>query len=697
MKPSILSEKSFFNLQLSSSLVFTSLLALILTAFFTYNQWNSYLEQSQAFRKSFSDAQLSLLNEAVTQEKSYIESLIDKVQFGIQQQQAILERLRQLRIGPKKNGYFFVLKLNNINGGEDFARHLLLPIDPAQEGKPMSSDYTDSQGNFYREDYLHQLKERGKAKVRYWYDKPDSDFASQKISVFYWIKPVNWVIGAGLYLDDLESVIHTQEQQLRNAFFAQAATAFLMTLLFLILATTANLYLQSKLKTRFAALKSQLTESQRQLEDFNQNLEKEVEEKTRALENLYQRDPLTGLFNRSKLLSDLQKFASEENRTPNGFILIDIDGFKEFNDLFGNEMGDRLLVCLAKNLQTHIPDTHEVYRVGGDEFLVWVNALPDETEHRLLELHHGLTQNLQDNDLQSILFNITIVATEDGLQPLSTLEMTMRHAKNKKKDVLLYSPLHDQHEHYMHNLSTTQLLKRAITEDRVVPVFQPLLNLKTGEIDKYECLIRIADGDQLMSPAEFLEVAKKSKLYAQMTSIMLQKSFAQFADNTVRFSINLSYEDIVGEEIPKTLERLLTPDIAPRVTFEILETEGIENYEQVSAFIHKVKALGCHIAIDDYGTGYSNLEHLLKLQIDILKIDGSLIESLPQAHALAIVQSIVFFAQQLNITTVAEFVSSADIYEWVNKLGIDYAQGYYVGRPLSTLQTVQRNTAHANN
>jgi diguanylate cyclase (GGDEF)-like protein len=681
MKPSILSEKSFFNLQLSSSLVFTSLLALVLTAFFTYNQWNSYLEQSQAFRKTFSDVQFSLLNEAVTQEKNYIDSLIDKRQFDLQQQH-VLERLRQLRIGPNKNGYFFVLKLNNINGGEDFARHLLLPIDPSQEGKPMSSDYTDTQGNFYREDYLHQLKERGKAKARYWYDKPGSDFASQKISVFYWIKPVNWVIGAGLYLDDVESVIHEQERQLRNAFFMQAGTAFLMTLLFLIIAASINLYLQGKLKTRFAALKSQLTESQRQLEDFNQNLEKEVEEKTRALENLYQRDPLTGLFNRSKLLSDLEKSAY----TKKAFILIDIDGFKEFNDLFGNEMGDRLLVCLAKNLQTHIPDTHEVYRVGGDEFLVWVNALPDETEHRLMELHHGLTENLQDNDLQSILFSITIVAAEESSQPLSTLEMTMRHAKNKKKDVLLYSPLHDQHEHYMHNLSTTQLLKRAIAEDRITPVFQPLLNLKTGQIDKYECLIRIADGDQLMSPAEFLEVAKKSKLYAQMTSIMLQKSFAQFAENTAQFSINLSYEDIVGEEIPKTLERLLTPDIAPRVTFEILETEGIENYEQVSAFIHKIKALGCHIAIDDYGTGYSNLEHLLKLQIDILKIDGSLIESLPQAHALAIVQSIVFFAQQLNITTVAEFVSSADIYEWVNKLGIDYAQGYYVGRPLSTLQ-----------
>lgn len=682
MKPSILSEKSFFNLQLSSSLVFTSLLAVVLTAFFIYNQWNSYLNQSQAFRKTFSDVQFSLLNEAVTQEKNYIDSLIDKRQFDLQQQH-VLERLRQLRIGPNKNGYFFVLKLNNINGGEDFARHLLLPIDPVQEGKPMSSDYTDIQGNFYREDYLHQLKERGKAKVRYWYDKPDSDFASQKISVLYWIKPVNWVIGAGLYLDDLESVIHKQEQQLRNAFFMQAGTAFLMTLLFLIIAASINLYLQGKLKTRFAALKSQLTESQRQLEDFNQNLEKEVEEKTRALENLYQRDPLTGLFNRSKLLSDLEKSAY----TKKAFILIDIDGFKEFNDLFGNEMGDRLLVCLAKNLQTHIPDTHEVYRVGGDGFLVWVNALPDETEHRLMELHHRLTENLQDNDLQSILFSITIVAAEESSQPLSTLEMTMRHAKNKKKDVLLYSPLHDQHEHYIHNLSTTQLLKRAIAEDRITPVFQPLLNLKTGQIDKYECLIRIADGDQLMSPAEFLEVAKKSKLYAQMTGIMLQKSFAQFAENTTQFSINLSYEDIVGEEIPKTLERLLTPDIAPRVIFEILETEGIENYEQVSAFIHKVKALGCHIAIDDYGTGYSNLEHLLKLQIDILKIDGSLIESLPQAHALAIVQSIVFFAQQLNITTVAEFVSSADIYEWVNKLGIDYAQGYYVGRPLSTLQT----------
>lgn len=690
IKPNHTSERAFFNLQLSSALAFIFGLALLLTVFFIYQQWHAYQQQAQAFRAQFTATQFAQLNDEIKRETRLIQALIDKGQFDETQQTQVLNRLRETRIGPEQIGYFFVLKLNYIDGGADFARHLLLPIDPTQEGQPMDSSLKDSQGHAYRETYLKQLKESGAAKVAYWYQKPGSQFSSQKITLIEWVKPINWIIGAGLYTDDIDAVIYQQQQQLKANFVQQASISLALTLLFIVLASIVSLRLQARLKARFAELKSNLTLYHTQLETLNQTLESEVAQKTQALEDLYQHDALTGLFNRAKLLSDLAKRQNQTTPPPCLLISLNIDDFKALNELFGMELGDQLLITVSENLKAQLPNAKRLYRIGGDEFLVWMpNRLPAPValEALLQQLHQALTAELKAPNLQSISFNLTIVATTELKNPLGELEMAMRHAKQKKKDVLIYSAELDQKQRFLDNLHITQRLKQALANDQVVPYFQPIYNLHTQQIDKFECLIRIQTPTEVLLPYQFLPVAKKSKLYGQLMQTMLIKSFAMFANNQYRFSVNLSYEDIVGEDIPNTLERLLTPDIAPRVIFEILETEGVENYQIVSSFIQKVKALGCQIAVDDYGTGFSSLEHLLKLNIDILKIDGSLIQSLPQPHAMAIVQSVVFFAKQLNITTVAEFVSRADLLSCVNDLQIDYAQGFYIGQPQPTLQT----------
>lgn len=690
MKPNQTSERAFFNLQLSSALAFIFGLALVLTIFFIYQQWHAYQQHAQAFRAQFSQTQFTQLNDQIKRETRLINALIDKGQFDAAQQTQALNRLRETRIGPEQIGYFFVLKLNQIDGGADFARHLLLPIDPAQEGLPMDSSLKDSQGHAYRETYLKQLKENGTAKVSYWYQKPGAQYTSQKVTQIEWIKPINWLIGAGLYTDDIEAIIYQQQQQLKTHFVHQATISLALTVLFISLALMVSLRLQARLKTRFAQLKTNLTHYQTQLETLNQTLESEVAQKSQELEDLYQHDALTGLFNRAKLLSDLAKRKNLTTPPPCLLISLNIDDFKALNELFGMELGDQLLITVSENLKVQLPNAKRLYRIGADEFLVWMpNSLqaPGALDALLQQLHQALTVDLQAPNLQTISFNLTIVATTALSSPLSELEMAMRLAKQKKKDILIYAPQMDQKQRSLDNLHITSLLKQALANDQVMPYFQPIYNLHTQKIDKYECLIRIKTPTEVLLPYQFLPVAKKSKLYAQLMQAMLVKSFAMFANNQYRFSINLSYEDIVGEDIPKTLEHLLTPDIAPRVIFEILETEGVENYQIVSSFIQKVKALGCQIAVDDYGTGFSSLEHLLKLNIDILKIDGSLIQSLPQPHAMAIVQSVVFFAKQLNITTVAEFVSHADLLSCVNDLQIDYAQGFYIGQPQPTLQT----------
>lgn len=677
-------EKSFFRLQLISSLGFGLLLAITLTIYFVFSHWHTYQQQFEAYQKSYINNQLAALRDAVNQETSFIKLLIDKGEFAGEQEQ-ILERLQTIRLGPEKSGYFFVLKVHDINGGDNFAHHLLLPINPAEIGLPMSSKTKDVMGNSYRETYLQQLRESGVAELTYWYKKPGVETENPKISVLRWVEEVDWIIGAGIYTEELSETIQQQKQTLQRNFQRDMINSSFMTLIILSIAGFAHLFLQRRIRTLFQLLKQELNRSQDELETLNNSLAQQVEEKTIELENRYNRDTITNLFNRKKLLDDLQAFQQNPSAPPTSFILINIDNFKELNELFGDPTGDLILKVIAVKLNELCSFAKDIYRVGGDEFLIWLEQTESGLDKKLAFLHHELRANANIAALKNIYFNLTLSAVGVSKTPISELEMSMRIAKHKSLNWLVYQASHNQRSHYLENLNTTESIRTAIEHDQVIPVFQPIINLHSGEIEKYECLIRIEKDGKLLPPAAFLHIAERSKLYPQLMQAMLNKSFAQFKDSAYEFSINLSYHDIEGDEIPKILDQLLTPEIGPRVIFEILETEGINNYELISKFIAKVKSYGCKIAIDDYGSGYSNLDYLLKLQIDILKIDGSLIESLPDKHSTAITKSIVFFAEQLDIVTVAEFVSSEKLYHQVKALGVNYAQGFYLGKPQETI------------
>lgn len=197
------------------------------------------------------------------------------------------------------------------------------------------------------------------------------------------------------------------------------------------------------------------------------------------------------------------------------------------------------------------------------------------------------------------------------------------------------------------------------------------------------------ESGQPVSPSQFLPAAKKIHLYRFITRCMIEQCFACFAENQYEFSLNLSCEDLLDPQLSaEIIARLESSDMAERVIFEILESEGIENYPSVRQFIDQVKALGCRIAIDDFGTGYSNFEHLLRLNVDLIKIDGSLIRQLDtDPNAITLTRGIVRFAGELGIQTVAEFVHSPAIYQQVKALGIDYAQGACIGMPAAVLVT----------
>ncbi|SER60986.1 EAL domain-containing protein [Halopseudomonas bauzanensis] len=417
----------------------------------------------------------------------------------------------------------------------------------------------------------------------------------------------------------------------------------------------------------------------------------------KQLNSLYT-DALTGLPNRERLLLDLQK------GRPLTLVLLNIDSFKEINDFYGSQCGDHVIRELADGLRRHVHDTPawkavRVYRMPGDEMALLFPDSPGQEvlEQRLENLRtfiKGLTIRWQEEQvpLQATL-GLAASVQPDGSplaseQLLPSANIALKLARLSKLNYLVHDPAHRMRETYEQNLVWANRLRTALEQNRIVPWFQPIMNLHTGRIDKFECLVRMLDGDDTpISPAHFLPVARKIRLYRQITRRMVDQCLARFAETDLQFSLNLSCDDLLDSELSEhLLQRLQNPALARRLIFEILESEGIENYQAVRQFIDKAKALGCRIAIDDFGTGYSNFEHLLRLDVDLIKIDGSLIRQLDSdADARAVTQGIVRFAQELGMQTVAEFVHNEAILQQVRALGIDFAQGARIGMPAPEL------------
>jgi EAL domain-containing protein (putative c-di-GMP-specific phosphodiesterase class I) len=272
---------------------------------------------------------------------------------------------------------------------------------------------------------------------------------------------------------------------------------------------------------------------------------------------------------------------------------------------------------------------------------------------------------------------------------LANADTALKLAKKAKKDFLIYDDSMAMAKEYEKNLEWTKRLKDAIENDKIVPVYQPILETKTKKIVKYEALMRMMDADgSLIAPIHFLELAKKNKLYHQLTMIMIEKTFERFKYLPYSVSINLSVDDIVNKDIYKfIMDKLKNSPISKNIVFEIIESEGIENFDQVLEFINSVKSYGAKISIDDFGTGYSNFEYLMKLKVDYIKIDGSMIKNIDtDKNSQMITQTIVEFAKKMNIKTVAEFVHSKDVFDKIAELGVDYTQGYYFGAPTQEIK-----------
>jgi PAS domain S-box-containing protein/diguanylate cyclase (GGDEF)-like protein len=397
------------------------------------------------------------------------------------------------------------------------------------------------------------------------------------------------------------------------------------------------------------------------------------------------KDPLTHLKSRTALFNDLETVGQETT-----LMLLNIDRFSTVNDYFGYEIGDELLRLFAKRLQETTGHS-QLYRISGDEFAITcIGTLLDDTVRDqmigLINTMENFKYNVAGYDISVHISAGIAHATYSDVYNLA--HMALKEAKERQAKLIFFNDNTALTEKTRNNIWMINKIKSAIEEDRIVPYFQGIVDNSTRQIVKYEALIRLVESNgTVLSPFWFLEHAKKSKLYDKLTRIMIQKTFAVFEQNNYEFSLNLTVQDIISDETREILYQILeSSPAAKRVIFEIVESEGIVNYEEVIDFILNVKQFGCKIAIDDFGTGYSNFSYLSKLDVDYIKIDGSLIKNINQDNDhLYTVESILFFAQRKGIKTIAEFVEDESIFDKVVELGIDYSQGYLFSTPQAAL------------
>ncbi len=416
------------------------------------------------------------------------------------------------------------------------------------------------------------------------------------------------------------------------------------------------------------------------MDQLNQELEEKVAQRTKELEELVHTDSLSGYGNRYKLTQDISTSV-----TP-ALALLNIDNFSAINDFYGYEKGDDVLKqvsnAIGKNL---IYDGSELYHMQGDEFVIFNKDTAKTNFLKVIEdVIHKFNQTRIILDTEEIYIQIsTVVSFEDKQRILTTANMGKKILKREHKSFLVYDETLSLDSEYENNFKWVKKITTGLKEDNFIPVFQPIVNNKTKVYEKYECLVRLEDDERLYTPSNFLDISKQTKHYMDITKIMLRKSFGIFKNSTKEFSINLTIEDILNNEMTDFIFEMLEEyKIGSRVVFEIVESESIENFESVISFIEKINLFGCKVAIDDFGTGYSNFEYLLKLKADYIKIDGSLIKNIDESkEAEQVVSTIVDFAQKIGIKTIAEFVESESIYKKVTELGIDYSQGYYFGKP----------------
>ena len=450
--------------------------------------------------------------------------------------------------------------------------------------------------------------------------------------------------------------------------------------------------------------------------EFFSTTARDVSERKRIeeqLAHLADHDPLTGLVNRRRLAEELDRLLAEArgDRKSIAVLLIDADQFKDVNDSRGHMAGDELLASLADLLRGRLRESDIIARQGGDEFVLVVPAVDGSAPRLLGEDLVRLIGN-HTFTVGGLPLRITVsiglaCAPEDGStggELLSRADLAMYQAKERGRNQLCsYAPDAEWEKQTASRLDWYHRIRAALDHDRFVLLAQPILDLRTHRVTRYELLLRMQSSrGQLILPGKFLDTAERSGLIQDIDRWVVCRAIRLLAEHQqaggdITFEVNLSGKAFDGNGLLDTIsdELALTGADPHNLIFEVTESAAISSLSEAQRFIQTLKGIGCRFALDDFGIGFSSFNHLKHLAVDYLKIDGSFIRDLANSDVdQHLVKAMVGLAHALGKKTIAEYVNDEATLRILEAYGVEYAQGYHIGRPAPIpLVTVGRQEA----
>ncbi len=425
------------------------------------------------------------------------------------------------------------------------------------------------------------------------------------------------------------------------------------------------------------------------------------------LKFLLMHDELTGLFNFRKLEQHIEWATREarQGKQANGLIYFDICQFKLINDIDGHKAGNALLQRVASTLRQELEEQSVFARIGGDEFAI---LLPKSDKEHLLQVAARLQTRLNQLSIQAKDYSFHISASFGAaLQTPTSADNAQQFFFNAKHACRL-AKIHDRSQIYFFNqededeavkvlqsdLKWAHRISEAIEQELFFLVFQPVMDVDTQTIHHFEVLLRMRGKQgEMISPYEFIPVAERNGQIQKIDLWVIEHALdilgslhPQYPD--ISFGINLSAQAFREKSmLPLIREKINEYQLSPSsVVFEITETAAITGFREVRDMLFNLRALGCRFALDDFGSGFASYNYLKQFPVDLVKIDGSFILNLPNnSMDQLLVKSMVDVIKGMDKKIVAEFVGDPDILELVRQYGVDYAQGFYIGRPQEDL------------
>ncbi|GAA0856438.1 putative bifunctional diguanylate cyclase/phosphodiesterase [Aliiglaciecola litoralis] len=445
-----------------------------------------------------------------------------------------------------------------------------------------------------------------------------------------------------------------------------------------------------------ANIEAMMDTTSEQLEK-NKEYTRQLLDQQKAMERLANFDSLTGLPNRQFFVETLRVELARAKREKSDVALLffDLDGFKNINDSFGHEVGDKLLVQVGQKVRGYLRDGDVISRLGGDEFLVLLHNNPDQYVLANIadRIINGLKDSFEIDEWKlSVGASIGIArASESNFnlsEFISNADLAMYRSKLEgrgKYTVFVGSMMEDAKR----KMQIAGAIEDAIRNNHFKVYYQPKVNAD-GHTMGYEALIRWIDEDLgFVSPAEFIPIAEQSGKISAITSWVMTRVFTELPDfvkenPNIKVSMNLSAIDIKNKSLFTEIQTKMSQYqvAAENIEFEVTESAYLENFEQANQVFSNLQKMGCTIALDDFGTGYSSLAYLTQISLDTLKIDKQFVDNLGHSDSSTLITSaIIDMANRLELQICAEGVETREQADFLISQGCQQLQGYFFGRP----------------